>query len=160
MTNTWMMLACAIAAIGCAMIAGFFLTFSDFIMRSLRLADASAGIEVMQIINREIWKSTTMVMLWGTLVLSGVLGVYAYAVTTGPSAGLVVTGAALYIAGVFGVSQVFNIPMNNRLEAMDHTETEAAAYWRAYVPRWVFWNYFRVLASAGSAICFLAVVVQ
>ncbi len=65
-------------------------------------------------------------------------------------------GGAIYLAGVFGVSLVFNVPMNNSLDAKEYSGSEAATYWtKTYMPHWTSWTYVRAIASAASAICYL-----
>ena len=156
MTSTWFSIVLEVAVIVCGLVSGFFLTFSDFLMRSLNLAKTAAGVDVMQIINREILKSVIMILLWGMVALSIVLTGYAYLNITGPSSALVMVGGALYFVGVLVVSYAFNIPMNNRLDAMEYSGTEAATYWQnTYMHRWVFWNHVRAITSGGAAICFL-----
>ena len=156
MTSTWLFIVCEISVIACAVVSGVFLTFSDFVMRSLNGATTTAGIEVMQVINREVYKTVFMALLLGMSALSPFLVYYAYAFVEGPAGSWIMIGGAFYFAGVFGVSLVFNIPMNNRLDALDYAKSEAAAYWtNTYMPYWTLWNYVRALASAGAAICFL-----
>ena len=153
---TWLFLICAFTAIGCGQISGFFLTFSDFLMRALKMSEVSAGIEVMQIINVEVWKSVTIVLLWGFVAITAGLGGYAYFNLPGPSQPYILFGSASYIIGVLGISYLFNIPLNDRLAALDFNSPAAATYWReTYLPRWTFWNYLRAIAAGTTAICFL-----
>jgi len=153
---TWLFIISATTAIGCGLIAGFFLTFSDFLMRSLKLSKSSVGIEVMQIINVEVWKSIIIVLLWGFVAITAGLGIYAYFNLSSPALPYILTGSGSYIIGVLGVSYLFNIPMNDRLAALDFNTPAAATYWREiYLPRWTFWNYLRAVAAGGTAICFL-----
>jgi len=155
MTSFWLLTVLAVAVIACGMISGFFLTFSDFLMRSLKLAKTSAGIEVMQIINREVWKSITIFMLWGMVALSVALGGYASLQLSGPLLAWVISGSTTYVFGILLVSYAFNIPMNDRLDQLELSTPAAASYWHDnYVDRWVFWNYVRAIASAAAAICF------
>jgi len=155
MDSFWLLTVLAIGVISCGMISGFFLTFSDFLMRSLKLAETTAGIEVMQIINREVWKSLTIYMLWGMVAYSVILGGYASYYLNGSIAALIITGSITYVVGMLMVSYAFNIPMNNRLEALELSTPEAATYWHDnYVNRWVFWNYVRAIASGAAALCF------
>ncbi|MBN35194.1 MAG: hypothetical protein CMM46_10550 [Rhodospirillaceae bacterium] len=63
MTLTLILIGSQIAALAGGLVAGLFLIFSDFMMRALRLATPAAGIEVMQTLNREIYRSATMVLL-------------------------------------------------------------------------------------------------
>jgi len=156
MTSTWFLYLSAFTVISVSLSASLFLVFSDFIMRSLKLSAIPAGIEVMQIINREIWKSLTMILLWGNLLLTSGLAAYAYFYMTGPAIPLLILGAGLYVFGVYLVTFTTNVPMNNRLDRLAYASTEAATYWQTgYVSRWIFWNYIRAIATAGSAACFL-----
>ena len=153
---TWIFIISATTAIGCGLIAGFFLTFSDFLMRALSLSKPSAGIEVMQIINVEVWKSVFIVLLWGFVAITACLGIYAFFNLSGPALPYILAGSSSYIIGVLGVSYLFNIPMNDRLAALDFNTPAATTYWReTYLPRWTFWNYLRAMAAGGTAICFL-----
>lgn len=44
------------AILAYALIAGVFLAFSDFIMRSLALTSGASGVGTMQVINREVFR--------------------------------------------------------------------------------------------------------
>lgn len=156
MTSTWFFVLCEISVISCAIVAGVFFTFSDFVMRSLAVARPAAGVEVMQAISREVFRSVFMVLLLGMTALSPLLIGYASLFIAGSAATLIMIGGAVYLVGVFVVTLVFNVPMNQRLAAMEFSSTEAATYWAAtYMPRWTFWNYVRAIASAASAICYV-----
>ncbi len=160
MTPTWVFIVCQISVIACAVVAGVFLTFSDFVMRSLNGAKTAAGVEVMQVINREVFSSVFMVLLLGMSALSPLLVGYAYLRLAGPVSALLMTGGAIYLAGVFAVTLVFNVPMNNHLDGKEYSSDEAATYWKnSYMPRWTFWNYVRAIAAAAAAICYLVACV-
>lgn len=151
-----LILVCQIAVIACGLVAGVFLTFSDFVMRSLGKAETAAGVEVMQVINREVFKTVFMVLLIGFSVLSPLFVGYAYAYMTGPAAFWIMAGGSVYFVGVFVVSMVFNVPMNGRLDKLDYAGAAAAAYWvQTYLPRWTFWNYVRAISSAAAAVFYL-----
>ena len=160
MTSAWFLVVCEVSVIACGLVSGVFLTFSDFVMRSLDGARTAAGIEVMQVINREVFRSVFMVMLLGMSALSPFLIGYAYFRVAGSASALIMAGGAIYLAGVFVVSLVFNVPMNNRLDAKAYPGAEAATYWtNTYMPRWTSWNHVRAIASAASAICYLVACV-
>ena len=157
MTSNWFFIVCQISVIACGLVSGIFLTFSDFVMRSLDEARTASGIEVMQVINREVFRSVFMVLLLGMSALSPFLIGYAYFRIAGLAAAWIIAGGTIYLAGVFAVTLVFNVPMNNHLDAKEYSGIEAATYWsNTYMPHWTFWNHVRSLAAAGSAICFLA----
>lgn len=160
MTTLWFFIVCNIAVIACGIVSGVFLTFSDFVMRSLDGAKTAAGVEVMQVINREVFRSVFMFLLLGMSALSVFLIGYAYLRVAGSASALIMTGGTLYLAGVFAVSLVFNVPMNNRLDAKEYAGHQAATYWKnTYLPRWTFWNYVRAIAATGSATCYLVACV-
>jgi len=155
-----MLILCGVSVIASGLVAGVFLTFSDFVMKSLAAAEPAAGIEAMQIINRKVFRTVFMVLLLGMSALSLVLAGYAYVSASGPGANWAIAGGGLYFVGVFIVTLVGNVPMNTRLEGMDYKSVEVASYWRTYVPVWSRWNSVRTVASAAAAVCFLIACIQ
>lgn len=155
MTINWLLIACSIAVIGCAMSAGLFYTFSDFVLRSMHLARTAAGVEVMQNVNREIMRSGSIYLLWGTVVLSSALGILAVFTTPALAAIPMVVGGLLVFAGVLLVTFRFNVPMNIRLGKLAFAESPAANYWPEYVLRWNRWNWVRAWTSAAASVSFL-----
>lgn len=161
MTSPLFFILIEISIIACGVVAGVFLTFSDFVMTSLAASQPAGGIQSMQIINRKVFRSVFMGLLLGMSALSPFLIAYAYFDMDGPVSALIISGGMLYLVGVFGVSLIYNVPMNQKLDAMDYSDSDAFAYWTdSYVPRWSFWNYIRALSSAGAAICYLIASLQ
>ncbi len=158
---TWLFIVLEIAVIGCGVVCGIFLAFSDFVMRSLGKAKITGGIEVMQIINREVFRSLFVPLLWAMLATSIGLAAYAYFYLAGAASHLVLAGAALYVAGVLVVTFGFNVPMNEQLDQLDCDSSEAAKYWTGtFLPRWTAWNYVRAIASGGAAVCYLLACIR
>ncbi len=155
MTIFWLLIVLHVAIIACALVSGVFLTFSDFVMKSLAATRDPGGIEAMQIINRKVMPTIFMVLLLGMSAAAPVLGVYAYMAVPTVAAGWIIAGCLVYVFGVFLVTVVCNVPMNQRLEGLENTSAEAAAYWHHYVPRWSVWNHVRTAASGAAAICLL-----
>ncbi len=151
-----MLIVCQSAVLACGLVSGVFLTFSDFVMRSLAATEPRGGIEAMQIINRKVFATLFMVLLLGLSALSPYLAYVALTQMSGPAAGYVLAASALYFTGVFLVTMFCNVPMNQRLDGMDYTSAEAEEYWGFYARRWTFWNHFRATSSAGAAALFLA----
>lgn len=159
MTQQWMLLASEFSVIAFALVAGVFLTFSDFVMRSLAATQAAGGIEAMQHINRKVFRTLFMVLLIGMAIVSPLMAVAAFWQVSGPASAWIIAAAVTYVIGTFGVTVVFNVPMNERLDRMAHDSAVAAAYWNRYVPAWSFWNTVRTLASAAAAVFMLMAVV-
>lgn len=152
----WVLMVLALAA---ALVAGVFLTFSDFVMPSLFAAAPAAGTEAMQIINRKVYRSIFMVLLIGLIPVSAAIAIAAFLLDLRASQWLIAAGV-LYFFGVFLASAVGNIPMNKRLEAMPQGGVEAQRYWPNYVTGWVRWNHVRWIAATGTAMCYLLAAIE
>jgi len=153
---TWFFIICQFSIIACAVVGGVFLTFSDFVMRSLNSANTASGIEVMQVINREVYRYVFMTLFLGLSAFSLFVIFYAGITLSGSTAVLVIMAGAIYLVGVFGVTVLFNVPMNNMLATLDYSTLEAVSYWKnTYLPDWTFWNSVRTMACVASAVCYL-----
>jgi uncharacterized membrane protein len=150
--TVWLLLLLAAAA---GLVSGVFLTFSDFVMKSLAATRPSAGTEAMQIINREVFRSIFMVLLMGMIPVSILTAIMGYFFYDGILSALLVVAGLLYFAGVFLTSAFGNIPMNNTLEALPLGGVEAQRYWPDYVRGWVQWNHVRWLAALGVSACYM-----
>ena len=136
--------------------AGVFLGFSDFIMRGLAMARDTQGAAGMIGLNRTVYRSLFMVLLMGLVPVS--IGLLAAAIwlIDGLAAAMIAAGALSYLLGVFAVTGIGNVPMNNRLDAIEHRANELAAYWPDYARRWTQLNHVRVAAAAIAALCWLS----
>lgn len=141
--------ALAAAALAAALVAGVFLTFSDFVMRSLAASEGGAG--AMQQINRKVYRSVFMGLFLGLVPVS------ALALWLGAARGLPwpAAGGGVYLAGVFVVTGLGNVPMNRRLDWMAPGGAQARAYWPRYVRRWTALNHLRSIAALVAALFFL-----
>ncbi|MBF9030952.1 DUF1772 domain-containing protein [Rhodobacterales bacterium HKCCE3408] len=144
------------AVIAYALIAGVFLAFSDFIMRSLSLTGGVGGVEAMQVINREVFRWVFMTLFLGMAGVSLVLVGLSVASLAEPASAFTGLAGMVYLLGCFGVTVVFNVPMNEALARMNLSDEATGAYWRrTYLPRWTFWNSVRTAACALSAVLLL-----
>jgi uncharacterized membrane protein len=143
-----------IAALAAGLVAGVFLTFSDFVMRSLAAAEPRGGAEAMQEINRKVYRSIFMVLLLGMVPVSVVIAFFGIASVPGLAGITMTLGGAFYTIGVFLVTVFFNVPMNKRLDAMDISRPATLDYWRLYARRWTWWNHVRSATAAMAAITF------
>lgn len=134
-----------------ALVAGVFLAFSDFIMRSLEKASPAAGIEAMQQINREVLSSVFVVWLMGLAPVSLGLAAYAWLSVEGPAQTWFIAGALIYVVGTVLVTILGNVPMNNRLDAMRSLTEETTQYWDVYATVWTAWNHVRTAAAILGA---------
>jgi len=148
------------SVIAYALVSGVFLTFSDFVMKSLAATETSGGIEAMQQINIKVIPTLFMILFLGMALLSAGAFYFAQTRMSGPEAVMVSLGAILYFIGTFLVTIFKNVPMNKRLALMHHTDTDAIQYWDYYARNWTAWNSIRAWTSMAAAICFLLAVVE
>ena len=158
--SIWFFFLCQLSVVGYALLGGAFLAFSDFIMRSLAHTNDRGGIEAMQIINREVFRYVFMALFIGLVPVSLVGTGYAIFALSGTSATLVALSGMIYLVGSFGVTLVFNVPLNEAVARMDLTIEDTQWFWSAtYLPRWTFWNSVRTAAcTAASAFLFLGIL--
>jgi len=147
-TFTWVLVALSLAS---GLVAGVFLTFSDFVMRSLAAARPATGAEAMQIINRKVLASVFMVLLLGLVPISALAAIYGWMALPQAVLGWLAAAAGLYVTGVFAVTVFKNVPRNTALDAMPLGGDSAQAYWPDYVRGWVRWNHIRTLSALGTA---------
>lgn len=152
-------IALVAATLASGLVAGVFLTFSDFVMRALGLAKPAAGIEAMQLINREVYRSQFMVLLLGMSLAAIALAVAGVVLAPGPVAAWLVAAALAYLGGVMAVTGRRNVPMNHRLDGEDPQSESGVQFWAVYLRDWTRWNHLRTVASGGAMLCYLAATV-
>ena len=142
----WILIA---ACIGSGMMAGLFSAFSNFMMKALSSLSESNGIQAMQAINRLIVRPGFLLIFLGTGVLCTVSALLGWDVLGGSL--LTATAATvIYISGCVVSTIVFNIPLNNQLEAVDPDSEEGRVLWAQYVSKWTRWNHVRSVATLTS----------
>ncbi|KVO22201.1 hypothetical protein WK05_07725 [Burkholderia ubonensis] len=144
------------SAIGCGLMAGVYFAFSTFVMTSLGRLAPAAGVAAMNAINVDIVRSLFMPVFLGTTLASLALAILALLDRSEPGAIWIVAGGAIYVIGMFVVTMVFNVPLNDALSATDASSAEGAAFWARYLRDWTVWNHARTVASAAACGLFIA----
>ncbi|GAB4517300.1 MAG: DUF1772 domain-containing protein [Amphiplicatus sp.] len=158
MVNSVVAVLLWLSAIGCGLVAGLYFAFSTFVMTALGRIDQAAGVAAMNSINAVILKSLFMPLFFGTTAAALALAAIAIFRWSAPGAPAMLAGGALYVLGMFVVTVVFNVPLNNALAAADPAGAEAAPVWARYLKDWTMWNHVRTLASTGAAALFIAAI--
>jgi uncharacterized membrane protein len=143
------------SALGCGLMAGVYFAFSTFIMTALGRLDQAAGIAAMNAINVDIVRSLFMLLFLGTTVAGAALVVMGALRFSEPGAVSMIAGGGLYVIGMFVVTMVFNVPLNNALAAVQPLAPEAGTVWTAYLKDWVLWNHVRTVASVIASALFV-----
>jgi uncharacterized membrane protein len=148
-------------ALGCGLMGGVYFAFSAFVMTSLGRIDQAAGIAAMNAINADIVRSLFMPFFLGTTLAGAALaglGVFRWGE---PGAWAMSAGGIVYVLGMFVVTMVCNVPLNNALAAVDPSGSEATSLWARHLREWTMWNHVRTVACAvASALFMLAIAAR
>jgi uncharacterized membrane protein len=144
-----------LAALGSGLIAGFFLAFSATVMWALERQPPAAGIAAMQAINVVVLNPIFLGIFFGTAILSLVLDIVALVLWSESGSGYLLVGSLLYFVGTFLVTLLFNVPLNNRLAAVEAESAEGKAVWTHYLQVWTAWNHVRTVAPLAAMACFI-----
>ena len=71
---------------------------------------------------------------------------------------MLVAGGALYFFGMFVVTVVGNVPLNNALENEKPGSQAGDVMWSRYLAAWVRWNHVRTLSCLASTICLVSAI--
>lgn len=143
--------ATLITALGCGLNAGVLFAFSSFVMPALKRLPPAQGIAAMQSINILAVTPTFMTAFFGTAVACLGLVVWSVLSWGEQSAVLILAGGVLYLVGVIGVTVARNVPLNDRLAALNPESADAGNRWNEYVRGWTAWNHLRVVAGLAAA---------
>jgi uncharacterized membrane protein len=136
-----------VTALACGTIGGVFFAFSSFVMKALARLPPNEGISAMQSINVVAVNSWFLASFLGTAACCVLVMVAGLVKWSEPSAIFLLAGAAVYLAGTFLVTIVFNVPMNDALASLSATAPDRAARWASYLANWTTWNHVRTAAA-------------
>ncbi|MEH2422169.1 MAG: anthrone oxygenase family protein [Nostoc sp.] len=139
------------SALGCGLIAGVFFAFSSFVMSALARLQPAQGIAAMQSINITVINPLFMAVFLGTAAACILLFVSSLLKWHQPDAAYLLLGSLLYLVGTFGVTIVFNVPLNEALARVEPDSTIGASLWSGYLANWTIWNHIRAAAALAAA---------
>ena len=151
MTYDWTLYFCLFLALWSAVIGGVFSAFSEFVMAGLLRAAPAGGIEVMQQINRTVLSSPFVAGILSIAAFSLLFALYSLVRFEGPAVVVLVLATLVYLPSVFFMTAFGNVPMNKKLERLDHNSAEARDYWLEYGRHWTRLNHLRYVGSVLTA---------
>jgi uncharacterized membrane protein len=146
------------SAVSGGLMAGLYFAFSTFIMTALAGIERAAAVAAMNAINRVILRSAFMPMFLGSSLASLMLVALGLLRRDEPGATAMATGGAVYFLGMFVVTMLANVPLNNALAATDPTTEADAGGWADYLARWTRWNHVRTLSSTAALALFILAI--
>jgi len=144
------------SAIGCGLLAGLYFAFSAFIMRALGRIEPPAGAVAMNAINSAILRSAFMPLFVGSTLSCLLIAIVGLIDPGQPGAAAMAAGGIVYVAGMFGVTMAFNVPLNNALASADGAHL--GQIWSRYLKVWTLWNHVRTSASTASLAMFILAI--
>ena len=141
-----------------ALIAGLFYAFSCSVNLGLRHLDDAGYLKAMQHINRAILNPWFFISFFGALILLPACTYlyYRYGISQN-NVQLLLAAALVYLIGVFGITVLGNVPLN---EALDKFNITSAAIEEIKIQRKNFeipWNRLNLLRTIFAVITFVLV---
>ena len=138
-----------------ALMAGLFYSYSYSVVPGLKSVNDAAYIASMQSINGAIQNPVFFTGFFGTLLLLPVSAYLNYSQHPPLRFWLLLAAAIIYLTGVFGVTVVGNIPLNNALEKFNllNASKDAISLQRTLFERpWNNLNTIRTISSILSLV--------
>ena len=148
--NEYLPLIVAMAITGSGVVTGLLFAFSNFVMRALQVLPTEHGMFAMQRINETIINPIFLIFFMGTPVLCLIIVVVAVLELGAPGHAYFLAGGVVYLLGPFGITMLFNVPLNNKLAGIAHTESAEA--WPLYQKKWQQWNHIRTYMGILSVL--------
>jgi uncharacterized membrane protein len=130
--------------------AGFFWSWSFTVMPGFAAAPPGAAIAAMRAVNAHIQSANFAFVFFGPALLAALSCALAFALGLNAAALVALGAAALYGAGVIGVTVALNLPMNAALAAAPVSPETAEGVWRGFAEPWTAWNHLRTAAATGA----------
>lgn len=133
-----------------ALMAGFFFSYSISVSLGLGKLNDKGFLEAMKHINQEVQNPIFFICFFGTLIL---LFGSCFLHYNKPSFKFLLIATFFYFLGVLLVTIFANVPLNNKLELFDisnSTELTAKQMRNVFENRWDFWNNIRTVSSILS----------
>lgn len=160
MTDDWTLYLSLFLTLWSAIVGGVFSAFSEFIMRGLLRAEPASGIEAMQQINRTVLRTQFVAGILVIGPLSIAIAVYAALNLQGAAQTALMAAPLVFVPTVLLMTMFGNVPMNNRLDRLDHRAAASATYWRAYGRDWTRLNHVRTFGSVFTAGLYLIATIS
>lgn len=128
---------------------GFFFAWQSSTLRGLDMIDPATAIEAMQAMNASVHNPLFGAVYFGTPLILALAAVVMAVLRARVAAAVLGLALVLHMAGVFGVTAAFNVPLNRELAAVDARAPGGDTIWQAYSTRWQSANLVRMIAAGG-----------
>ena len=152
---TFQSIILTLTATATALMAGLFFAYTFSVNPGLHRLTDSAYLAAMQSINRAIQNPVFFTVFFGTLILLPLSAWLSYNQLPALRFWLLCAAAVIYAGGVFSVTVLGNVPLNEALDAFiinTATPEQLSAQRSRFEMPWNALNTIRTLASASSII--------
>ncbi len=143
-----------LAVTGSGVVTGLLFAFSNFVMRTLAELPNDKGMSVMRRVNKTIINPVFLVFFLGTPVLCVLIAYQSFQGLDLAGNWFLFLGAITYLIGPFGLTVLFNVPLNNRLARSKLSDADEV--WPDYQRRWQHWNHIRTYIGVISVVLLAA----
>jgi len=151
----------ALATIFSAIISGLFFSYTFSINLGLHKLNDKTYLIAMQNINREILNPAFYCCFLGAPILLAISTVLFFDIHS-PKFYLILAASLSYIIGVFVITGMRNVPLNNQLASVDlsiASEKSIKLMREAFEKPWVFWNLIRTYCSVFTLIFLIIAII-
>jgi uncharacterized membrane protein len=152
--STLSTIAIITAIVGSALIGGIFFAFSNFIMKALARVPSSEGMLAMQTINITVLNPGFLGAFMGMALIGMMLAIVAIVGWESASSPYLLGGAVAYVGGTWFVTVMGNVPLNDKLAALNPDDPESTKVWEQYLDHWTRLNTQRAGAALLAAVLF------
>jgi uncharacterized membrane protein len=158
-------LVLVLAAFLCALVAGFLFAFAIVVMPGIKTLGDREFIRAFQVIDRIIQNNHPIfILVWvGSAVVLITALALGFTRLDGPGLLLLLFAALFYLFGVQVPTVVVNIPLNNKLQALDVDNTDDAGLRSArekFESRWNQWNSIRTVISSLVSLVLITLLIM
>ena len=142
------------AIVGAGLVTGLLFAFSNFVMSALAELSNEKGMFAMQQVNEKIINPIFLLLFLGTPILCVIIAISSTINLDSPGNLLLLIGSICYLIGPFGITMLFNVPLNNRLAKTEMSDADDV--WPEYQKRWQRWNHVRTYIGVLSILLLAA----
>lgn len=151
------------ATLLCTLVAGFILLFAIVVMPGIGSLSDREFLRAFQVIDRVIQNNQPIFLfVWiGSALALTAASILSFWELEGINRVLVITATVAYLLGVQLPTIAINIPLNNRLQALDlvnDDEVDHAIERRNFETRWNRWNSIRTIFACTISVLLLSIL--
>lgn len=124
-------------------------------MKAFNKLSSKNAVAAMQNINVTVYRSIFMVIFMSLVPVSIATAIWSIVTLGWTDSLFVIVGALAYVFGMFMVTGMGNVPLNESLKQVDTNSQAVDSAWREYYKRWTRLNTIRCAFGVVAGICWI-----